>query len=52
MNPIDQNHSSKRSALRVIGPVILLIGLVFMAIGLIDFFMAFGSFGPPKLFWC
>jgi len=28
------------------------LGAIFMAIGLISFLSAFGSFGPPRYFWC
>lgn len=52
MKPIDKVHKKKRTSVRVLGVTILLIGLGFMAVGLIDFFSAFGGFGPPKLFWC
>lgn len=52
MKPIDQDHSGKRSAVRGLGIIILLIGFVFMAVGLIDFFRAFGGYGTPNLFWC
>jgi len=52
MKPIDDNHAEKRTLIRTLGMVILLIGLVFMAVGLIDFFRAFGGYGTPKLFWC
>ena len=52
MNPIDNNHASKRTKLRVIGVITLLVGIVFMAIGLIDFFAAMSGFGHPKLFGC
>lgn len=49
---IDPNHEAKRSLLRMLGVVVLLAGLVFTAIGLVSFFSAFGSFEPPKYFWC
>lgn len=49
---IDPNHNAKRAALRLIGPVVLVIGLLFTIVGVGNFFMAFGSHGPPKLFWC
>jgi len=43
-------HHQTRSALRVIGPLILIIGLVLTIVGLSGFFSAFGSgpsFGGP-----
>jgi len=49
---IDPGHGGKRGALRVIGPCIVLVGLTFVAIGLVSFFSAFGGGGPPKYFWC
>jgi hypothetical protein len=52
VNPIDPGHNSVRNTLRVVGPVISLIGLIFVIVGIADFFRAFGGFGPPKLFWC
>ncbi|MGJ8654788.1 MAG: SHOCT domain-containing protein [Opitutaceae bacterium] len=52
MNRINPNHSSQRDLLRVVGPVILLIGGCFVAVGLISFFSAFGGHGAPKYFWC
>ncbi len=45
-------HSSVRSFLRVLGPVLTLVGLAFIAVGMISFFAAFGSFGAPRYFWC
>jgi len=49
---IDPQHRQIRSVLRVLGPMILIVGGVFVAIGLISFFSAFGSFEPPRYFWC
>lgn len=52
MNKINPNHQKQNSALKVIGPIVLLIGLGFLAVGMISFFNSFGSFGSPRLFWC
>jgi hypothetical protein len=41
-----------RTALRVGGPVIAGVGLLFMIVGFGSFFASFGSFEPPRLFWC
>ena len=49
---IDPGHSSVRDTLRVVGPVIALVGLTLIVVGTVDFFRAFGGDGPPKLFWC
>ena len=45
-------HNKARSFLRVAGPLVAGIGLLFLLIGMISFFSAFGGLGPPKLFWC
>jgi uncharacterized membrane protein len=45
-------HHNTRSFLRVAGPLIAVGGLVFIAVGMISFFSAFGGFEPPRLFWC
>lgn len=45
-------HRRVRNVLRILGPVILLVGIGFMIVGVADFFAAFGSFGMPHLFWC
>ncbi len=46
------HHTAARMVLRVGGPVIALIGLVLMIVGFGSFFAAFGSFEPPRYFWC
>src|SRR5687768_5452008 len=45
-------HRAIRSFLRLAGPVILVIGLIFVVIGLISFFSAMGGQGQPKFYWC
>jgi len=49
---IDPGHSGLRNVFRVLGPIVLLVGLLFVAIGMVSFFSSFGSFGPPRYFWC
>jgi hypothetical protein len=49
---IDPYHSQIQGLLRTVGPVVLGVGLVFTAVGLISFFQAIGSFEPPRYFWC
>jgi hypothetical protein len=49
---IDPTHATTRAVLRTLGPIIVGIGLLFMLIGLGSFFSSFGSFEPPKYFWC
>jgi hypothetical protein len=45
-------HSKIRTVLRVGGLVIAGVALLFMIIGIGSFFASFGSFGPPRFFWC
>jgi hypothetical protein len=53
MNQLESpGHSTVRRFLRIAGPILVLVGLIFMAIGLISFFSAFGTFQPPRRFWC
>jgi hypothetical protein len=49
---IDKGHQETRSVLRIIGPIVAIIGFVFVAVGIGSFFSSFGSFGPPRYFWC
>ena len=45
-------HNTIRTLLRIGGPVVAGLGLVFMIVGIGSFFASFGSFGPPRYFWC
>ena len=45
-------HVAVRTALRIAGPMMALVGLVFLAIGIGSFFSSFGDFEPPRYFWC
>ena len=45
-------HQRTRSFLRVAGPVVLIVGLIFVITGMASFFSAFGSGNSPRLFWC
>ena len=45
-------HNRTRSFLRVAGPVLAAGGLIFIIIGMVSFFSAFGGGGPPRFFWC
>jgi hypothetical protein len=45
-------HKGTRSFLRVAGPIVAAVGLIFIIIGMVNFFSAFGGGGPPRLFWC
>jgi hypothetical protein len=51
-NQIDPEHNQRRDFLRVVGPVVCVIGAIFIAIGLWSFFSAFGGGGLPRYFWC
>ena len=57
LNLDDPKHQAIRSSLRVVGPIVFLLGLVLAIAGFASFFQAFGSFdtqnmGPPRYFWC
>ncbi len=45
-------HNTIRTVLRIAGPLVAGLGLVFMIIGFSSFFLSFGSFGTPRFFWC
>lgn len=49
---INPGHGELRLAMRVIGPAMIGVGGIFVAIGMISFFSAFGGNGPPQYFWC
>lgn len=40
-----------RTFLRTVGPLLLVAGVLCIVVGVINFFMAFGGDGPPRLFW-
>lgn len=50
--PIDPGHNATRDALRVLGPLVFVVGGLFMLVGVVDFFSSFGSMRPPTMFWC
>jgi hypothetical protein len=49
---LDPGHRRAQSTLRVIGPILTIAGLVFVAVGTISFFSSFSTFEPPRYFWC
>jgi hypothetical protein len=53
---MDRDHAGMRNALRVVGPVVLLVGIGFTLTGVLSFFSAFGNSSrglePPENFWC
>ena len=51
-NRLNPGHRKLRQFLRLLGPLVVGLGLIFSAIGFISFFSSFGGFGPPRYFWC
>lgn len=49
---IDPGHNALRNTLRVVGPVLLAIALLFLLVGFVNFVHAFAGTEPPRLFWC
>lgn len=49
---LNPGHHQFRAVLRVVGPAVFVLGVVFTGIGMISFFSAMGSFEPPRYFWC
>jgi len=47
-----EQHRGMRSFLRIAGPLVAGVGLVFLIIGMASFFSAFGGGDSPRLFWC
>jgi hypothetical protein len=45
-------HNAIRAVLRVGGPLVAGVGILFMIIGFVSFFSAFGSLETPRYFWC
>jgi hypothetical protein len=50
-DPSLQQQASVRNALRVLGPILLAIGLILTVAGMISFFSAFNGGGMPTFFW-
>jgi hypothetical protein len=48
---VDPAHRKIRGVLRTFGPFLLVLGLIFSAIGLFSFFSAFGTSEFPRYFW-
>ncbi|HVR75867.1 MAG TPA: zinc ribbon domain-containing protein [Planctomycetota bacterium] len=49
---MDPQQNPTRNVLRILGPAVVVVGLIFAAIGIGSFFSAFGGSGPPRYFWC
>lgn len=48
----EREFRGTRSALRTLGPVLVVVGLICLIVAVVNFFGSMGSFGgPPKLFW-
>ena len=45
-------HATTRTILRRGGLATVAVALVLIAVGIGSFFASFGSFGPPRYFWC
>ena len=45
-------HTGTRQVLRIVGPIVLITGIVLTVVGVASLFSAMGSFKGPKLFWC
>lgn len=50
-NRIDPGHGGIRDLCRVVGPIVLGIGILMIIIGIGSFFTAFGGRSAPKYFW-
>lgn len=46
------HHDAVRTVLRIGGPLVALAGLAFTIVGIGSFFASFGTFEPPRNFWC
>ena len=49
---INPGHKKARDLLRVVGPAVFLLGVLFTVIGAGSLFSSMGSFEPPRFFWC
>ncbi len=49
---INPKHAEIRQVLRIVGPLVAVVGLLLIAIGFGSFFMSLGKFEPPRFFWC
>lgn len=51
---LDPGHREIRGVARVLGPLLVIVGVIFIAVGMVSFFSAMGSLsgGPPQYFWC
>ena len=49
---INPQAHSQRTALRLLGGILVAVGGIFTLVGLTSFFSSFGSFESPDKFWC
>jgi len=49
---VNPGHATIRGVLRITGPVVVVIGLIFTITGMVSFFASIGTFEPPRYFWC
>ncbi len=49
---LNPGQSNTRGILRVVGPLLAGVGLIFTIAGIGSFFASFGTFQPPRYFWC
>ncbi len=52
MNTINPQAKGQRKALKTIGGIFLIAGLLLSGFGVIDFFQSMNSMEQPKYFWC
>ncbi|HZZ29232.1 MAG TPA: zinc ribbon domain-containing protein [Pirellulales bacterium] len=52
LQPDDSQHNLLRSLLRLVGPMLVGVGLLLIIIAMVSFFSAFGGMEPPRYFWC
>lgn len=51
-NQTDNKHLRTKRILKIIGLLLLVAGLIFVVVGLVDFFSCFGTANMPTRFWC
>lgn len=49
---LSPGHREIRLVARIVGPLMIAVGAIFTAVGLISFFSAMNGNGPPQYFWC
>lgn len=45
-------HRTVKTALKIVGGILLVLGVILAAVGLIDFFASVGTMEMPTRFWC